>query len=203
MRHMLDWVHSGSVYLVTIFLCKSISVSSFLVQMSLAPGIWGMGEGLKKLKILQLNWILRKMDTKVRLRIKKLIPRAAAQWKRPRLQQNIFLMVVLLYKKKPVVIESDDRRKMLWKLNIAKFCQWFIVYVFWLLLSHCSASLHKTVAWQTLVMDSFQQTPASSRHWSRRICWLRSKRLHLHPAMNIFRSKLFHTLVLLQFWICV
>lgn len=44
-----------SVYLVTIFLCKSLSVYSFLVQMSLALGIWGMGEGLKKFKILQLN----------------------------------------------------------------------------------------------------------------------------------------------------
>jgi len=40
------------------------------------------------------------MDTKVRVSIKKLIPRAAAQWKRPRLWQNIFLSVVLLYKKK-------------------------------------------------------------------------------------------------------
>lgn len=63
------------------------------------------------------------MDTKVRLRIKKLIPKAVAQWKRPRLQQNIFLIVVLRYKKKSVVIEGDDRGKILWKLNIAKFCQ--------------------------------------------------------------------------------
>lgn len=40
-----------SVYLVMIFLCKSLSVSSFLVQTSLALCIYGMNEGLKKFKI--------------------------------------------------------------------------------------------------------------------------------------------------------
>lgn len=85
----------GSVY--PTLLCES-----FQPPVSLCKCLWYqcLGDGLKKFKILQLNSAWRKVDTKVRLRIKKLIRRAAEQRKRPRLQQNIFLIAVLLCKKK-------------------------------------------------------------------------------------------------------
>lgn len=187
----------GSVY--PTLLCES-----FQPPVSLCKCLWYqcLGDGLKKFKILQLNSAWRKVDTKVRLRIKKLIRRAAEQRKRPRLQQNIFLIAVLLCKKKLVVIGVDDGEKMLWKPHTAKRCQWFISRVFWLLLQHCQLSA-QMVAGQALAVASIQQNPAGPGHWSRCMRWLRSRRLHLHPSMNVSSSKLFHALLLLQFWICV
>lgn len=120
MRLTLDGVHLS--LFIQLFFARAFSLQFPCANVS-GTSAWGMV--WRRSKILHLNSARRKMDAKVRLRIKKPIPRAAEQRQRPRLQQNIFL-IVLLCKKKMVVMEGDDGEKMLWKLHIVKYCQWFI-----------------------------------------------------------------------------